>query len=236
VTNPDTRVAITFDVFDALLPIATAGPQGGSDFTVLSYTPVSGIALEGCDTLDPSCSEALTPVEVSDDAGQATLTVPGSFNGFFEFTGTGYLPSKLYTGQLLADASAFAPPVAIIGTEQVALLASAVGVPMELNPEAGVGHAFFQVYDCFDRHAAGVAFTLAIDAGPQTVQWYLKNSLPSTTATETDSVGSGGAVNVPAGAVTVTATLVATKRTIGAISAVITAGGTTFAWVRVRTH
>jgi len=57
------------------------------------------------------------------------------------------------------------------------------------------------------------------------VQWYLKNSLPSTTATETDSVGSGGAVNVPAGAVTVTATLVATKRTIGAISAVITAGG-----------
>ena len=117
------------------------------------------------------------------------------------------------------------------------LLATAIGVPMELDPDAGVGHAFFQVYDCFDRHAAGVAFTLAIDAGPKMVEWYPRRTgFPSTTATETDSVGSGGAVNVPAGAVTVTATLVATTRTIGAISAVITAGGTTFAWVRVRTH
>ncbi len=173
---------MTFKVFDALSPITTAGPQGGTDFTVVSYMPVPGIAVQACDPLDPSCAKAGPPV-VSDDAGSATVTVPGTFGGSFSFVGAGYLPSKLYTGQLLADASVFEAPVAVLGTQETSLLALYVGVPLELDPDAGVGHAFFQAYDCFDRHAAGVTFALSVDGGAQTVQWYLsgQSELPSVT-------------------------------------------------------
>jgi hypothetical protein len=236
VTDPNAQVAITFTVFDALAPITTAGPQGGTDFTVLACSPVSGISFRACDALDPSCAKPVTPVVITDDAGQATFSVPGSFAGFYQFSGPGYLSARVYTGQLLAGAPTFAAPCALLGTQETSLLANAIGVTMSLDPDAGLGHVFFQSYDCFDRHAPGVTFTIAVDAGPQTVQWYAKNQLPSTTARETDSLGAGGAVNVPAGALTVTATLAATKRTLGAVNTVISAGGTTFAWVRVRTH
>ena len=236
VTDPHTQVAITFKVFDALSPITTAGPQGGSDFTVLAASLVPGISLEACDALDPPCARPITPVVVTDDAGAATLSVPQSFVGFYQFFGPGYLSAKVYTGQLLADASTFAAPSALLGTQEVSLLANAIGVPMSLDPDAGLGHAFFQAYDCFDRHAQGVRFAISVDGGPSTVQWYAKNQLPSTTSGQTDYLGTGGAVNVPAGALTVTATIVATNRTLGEMNTVITPAGTTFAWIRVRTH
>jgi hypothetical protein len=236
VTDPGAQVAVTFTVFDALAPITTAGPLGGTDFTVLACSPVSGISFKACDALDPPCAKPVTPVVVTDDAGQASFSVPETFTGFYQFSGPGYLSARVYTGQLLAGAPSFAAPCALLGTQETSLLANAIGVTMSLDPDGGLGHIFFQSYDCFDRHAPGVTFSIAVDAGPQTVQWYAKNQLPSTTARETDSLGAGGAVNVPAGAVNVTATLASTKRTLGAVNTVVSAGATTFAWVRVRTH
>ena len=227
---------MTFFVADALLPITTAGPQGGSDFTVLGYTPVSGITVVACNALDVLCSEPVTAAPVSDDAGGATVVVPDDFAGFFQFTGPGYVPSKAYVGHLLADASTFQAPFPILATSATLTLAGALGVPMILDPEAGVGHFFFQVYDCFDHLAPGVSFSLAIDPGPDTLQWYLTTGIPSTTATQTDSRGAGGTLNVPAGAVLVTATLAATQTTIGTVNTVIDPGWATYGWVRVRTH
>ena len=173
---------------------------------------------------------------VSDDAGIANITLPGTFTGFLQFSGAGSLPSTVYPGQLLADASSETFPLAVLGASEGQLLAASLGVPFETNPEAGVGSAFFQVYDCNDDLAPGVSFTMAIDAGPETVQWYSNNQLPSTAATQTDSLGAGGAVNVRAGALAVTATLVASNRTLGTTNAIINAGGLTYAWFRVRTH
>jgi hypothetical protein len=236
IPDPKARVAITLTLFDALKPITTAGAQGGTDLQVISYTPASGISLEACNVLDPQCASPVTPLVVSDDAGVAHVNVPGDFAGFFRLSGAGYLPSALYPGPVLADASTGSVPTAMLKKNDTQLLAVAIGVPLETDPDAGVGHAFFQVFDCFDRQAPGVVFTLDVDGGSQTVQWYTKNDLPSTTAKETDTLGAGGAVNVPAGALTVTATLAATKQTLGTVNTVITAGGTTFAWVRVRTR
>jgi hypothetical protein len=236
VTNPNARVAITFNVFDALSPITTAGPQGGSDFTVLQIVPVPGISVEGCQALDPSCAKPATGLMVTDDAGQATVTVPQSYDGFFQFLGTGYLPSKLYPGHLLADASTFQPPFALLGIQETSLLALDLKVTMDLDPDGGVGHAFFQAYDCFDRHATGVSFSITADGGPNMVQWYTKDELPSVMETTTDSLGAGGIVNVPVGGLTVTATLPATKRTIGVVNIAISPGAASFAFIRVRSH
>lgn len=94
----------------------------------------------------------------------------------------------------------------------------------------------FEVYDCFDQHAAGVSFTMSIDAGPPTVQYYVADNIPSTAATQTDSLGIGGALSVPAGPMTVTGTLVGAQRTLGSVQTVVLAGGVTLALWRVRAH
>jgi hypothetical protein len=237
VLDPSQTVKVTFKAFDALSPITTAGDQGGDDFTVINCTPVPGISLQACNALDPDCANPLpNPVAITDDSGVASVTVPATFAGFYLFNGPGYLTARVYTGQLLPGAKTFSPPSALLGTQETSLLAQAIGVPISLDPDGGVGHAFFQSYDCFDRHAAGVSFSISSDAGPQTVEWYAKNQLPSRTSGQTDSLGAGGTVNVPVGAMIVTATLVATNRKLGEVNTVITPAGTTFAWFRVRTH
>jgi hypothetical protein len=228
-------VAITFKTYDVIDPITTAGSTGGSDFTVLSFVPLSGIAIEGCDNLDPSCAMPATPLETSDDAGETTLTVPDNFNGYFKLTATGYLPFDLFPGQLLADASTFAPPVSMITPVAAISLADAIGAAPDLDAGANVGAVFVGIYDCSDRYAAGVSFSSSATTA-STVPFYIASGLPSSTAKETDSSGTWGAVDVPVGSLTITATLVATNRTLGSINVTIRAGGAATAWIRARTH
>jgi len=228
-------VAITFKTFDALDPITTAGPTGGSDFTVVSFVPLPGIAIEGCTFSDTSCSMPATPVGTSDDAGEATLTVPDNFNGFFSLTRTNYLPLAHYPGPLLADASSFAPAVSMIEPQAAISLAEALGATAELDAGASVAAVFVEMYDCFDRYAAGVSLAMSA-TDSTTVPFYIASGLPSRTATQTDSSGTGGAVNVPVGPLTVTATLAATNRALGSVEVVIRPGGATSAWIRARTH
>jgi hypothetical protein len=165
-----------------------------------------------------------------------TVHVPGDFDGFHRFTLDGYLPATLYAGPVLADASTQSLLTAMLKKNDTALLAAAIGVPLETDPDSGVGHIFIQVFDCYDRHAPNVVFTLGVDGGKETVQWYVRNGLPSTTAKETDTLGAGGVINVPQGGVNLTATIEGTKQTIGTVNAVVSPGATTFAWVRVRTR
>ena len=77
---------------------------------------------------------------------------------------------------------------------------------------------------------------MSIDAGLPTVQYYVADNIPSTTATQTDTLGIGGALNVPAGPMTVTGTLAGTQRTLGSVQTVVLAGGVTLAFWRVRAH
>ncbi|HEY2518106.1 MAG TPA: hypothetical protein VGI39_44860, partial [Polyangiaceae bacterium] len=237
-TDPNAQISVTFKVFNALKPITTAGTSGGDDFTVLSYTPIAGVSVKTCDALDPFCAgDAATPV-TSDSSGLATLTVKGDFNGFFKFEANGYLTSSLYAGQLLPDASGFSPPFGYLDLDQTASLASAIGVDMPTDPDASVGHAFFQAYDCHDRHAAGISFSISVDGGANSIQWYTQGSgtAPNTSATATDSIGAGGIVNVPVGVVVSTATIASTGQVIGTVTTFIRPGAAMFAWFRPRTH
>jgi hypothetical protein len=232
-----TPVAVTFTVLNALDPVVTAGSQGGTDFTALSYTPVPGVSVEGCNALDVFCTAPASSEAVSDDAGIATVVVPENFGGYFEFMNPGFLPSTLYPGRFLADASAFPATFGDLNTTATLSIASILRVPMLVDPEAGVGQAFVQVFDCFDRYAPGVSFTFGIvDAGPNEVQWYINDMFPSNGATQTDSQGTGGLLNVPAGSLLVTATLAGTTRVLGTANPLLRAGWVTYAWIRVRTH
>ena len=153
-------VTITFEMFDAIYPVTTAGPTGGSDFTVISFDPLPGVSIEACDPGDLLCSAPVTPIVTTEDAGVATLSVPGNFTGFFKFTAAGYLPSYTYQGNFLADASTLTPPAAMLAPPDAITLAGSLDAIVDLDAGSSVGLVFFEVYDCFNRHGAGVQFAL----------------------------------------------------------------------------
>jgi hypothetical protein len=224
-------VTVTFKIFNALDPVVNEG------VTAASYTPVPGVSVEGCNSLDVLCTSPITPQAVSDDAGEATVVVADSFGGYFQFVGPGFLPSILYPGRLLADASTFQPDLGALNTSATLAIASILQVPMLVDPEAGVGQAFAQVYDCFDQLAPGVSFTFGlVDGGPNAVQWYQSSGFPSKYATQTDSQGTGGTLNVPPGSLLMTARLAGTTRILGTANPLIRPGWVTYAWIRARTH
>ena len=129
-------VAVTFTAFSPLQVVVSGGSQGGSDLDLTSYTPVTGVAIQACNMLDPQCAAPLTPAGMSDGEGQATLTVQGNFSGFFELTGSGEVASQLYAGRLVADASTLALPVPVFTTSALSLLEEGLGT--EINPGAGL--------------------------------------------------------------------------------------------------
>lgn len=203
---------------------------------MLSYAGVPGVAVQGCNALDVVCSAPISGPVVTSDAGEATIVTYDNFDGFFQFSASGYVPATLYMGNLAPGISTFAPPAEILSTAGAGSFSAALGVPISLDAGAGVGLVFLQVFDCFDRHAAGVTFTMS-SVGPDTVLWYGQNAIPSTSARQTDSLGTGGAVNVPAGSLLVTATLAATGQTVGTRDIfVVRDGQMTTGWVRAQTQ
>ncbi len=135
-------------------------------------------------------------------------------------------------GPLLAG-SAAPTPAPMLTQNGVALLATAIGVPFVNDPDAGVGHLFLNVFDCHDLHAAGVTFSIT-SRGPDTRAFYTKGGLPSTTTGRTDGLGAGGAVNVPVGVATISATLAESQRALGSINVVIRGGEATLGLIRPR--
>jgi hypothetical protein len=191
--------------------------------------------VKACNVLDPACAAPAAAQVTTDDGGIADLTLKGDFTGFYQFARADLLPTTLYTGQLLAGDTDTKVPAPLLSVNAVRLLASSIGVSFDLDPDGGVGHLFVNMFDCQDRHAPGVEFTIS-NRGAQTTTFYTKSGLPSTSATQTDTLGAGGAVNVPVGLITVSATLAGTTRSIGSLNVVIRPGGATFAWVRPRVH
>jgi hypothetical protein len=233
IPNPTEHVAVTVTAFDALQNVTTSPV---SDLIPVTYSAVSGASIAACPILQPTCPSPVANA-TANDAGVATMSLPDSFSGFFKLSASGYLPSATYPGNLLAGAATESIPTAMLAIAELNELSAVLGVPVYSDVDSGVGSAFFLAYDCFDHHAAGVTFTLASDAGgPNTVQWYSINTVPSTNATATDSLGAGGVVNVPVGSLRVTATIAATGQVLGTVNPIVTAGSTTLSFVRVRTH
>ena len=235
--RPATPVAITFDMFDAINPVTTAGPTGGSDLTVISFDPLPGVSIEACNSGDVLCSTPVTPVETTEDAGVATLTVPGNFDGFFKLTAapaTSPRTSIRGTSSPTHRPSRRRPRCSPPRTRSTSPVRSARSWTSTLARAWG---------SCSSRSTIASIGTarssnspLSVDAGATTVPFYLADGLPSRTATETDSIGAAGVVNAPIGTMTITATLAATNQTLGSFTVDIRAGGTTSGWVRVRSH
>jgi hypothetical protein len=183
---------------------------------------VSGADVKACGKADATCASPLTTGK-SDTMGNLTLTLDAGttgFDGYFDIKQSSYVPTLLYFGHPLFDDTAELGP--LVSTASFGLLGTLLGV----QPDPARGHMTLLALDCDGHTADGVTF--AVSAGDaKTKTFYVEGSLPSSTATETD--GSGGAivVNVPAGMVTITATIASSKKQIGKADVLVRAGSIT---------
>lgn len=227
-------VTVSLTTYNALDQVETSGAvNSGTDLTLVTYTPVGGLAVAACDSLDSQCASPVAAT-TSDDGGVASLSVPDNFAGYFQITGTGMSAEDVYLGALPTSGATFAAPAPTFSVIALSLLATGLGVPSDLD--AGAGALVFEAYDCADRLAVGVAFqTPGTVIGKNVVEWYADtNQIPVTSLSQTTGRGMGGVMNVPAGAATVNAVVASSSHPIGSASVIVRAGDLTTVLFRAR--
>jgi hypothetical protein len=232
--DPTTQVAVDIVTYDPLASgTLPAGVDGGSDLILASgYTGAPGVSAEACSPLDVFCAYPRTQGAVTDDSGTARLTLPGDFSGYYQLERPDLFPSLLYTGRFVAGDTHVTYPEAAPTKAELSALSLAFHVAVNEQADAGPGYLTAIVFDCNDRRASGVSFSLTnVSAG---VQIYLQNGIP-TNATQTTADGAGAFMNVPQGSVTLASTLVTEgNRSLGTTNVYVRSGSLTNVFVRPR--
>jgi hypothetical protein len=233
-SDPSATDQVTLVMFDPFQPYTLGGAvDGGNDLQFIQGTPVSGMAVQPCATLDPACANPVAPAVLSDDAGIATLSVNGAFSGFYSMKKSDSFPTLFYPGRLLASEPTASYPTAALPFSVASELGAAIGVTVSTDADAGVGHIFMAIFDCQDRHAAGVSAALNTDAG---TQFYQANGLPTTSATQTDISGTSGWINVPIGSVTVQVDILGQTLQLPPYTVYVRPASETLLYIRPRTR
>jgi hypothetical protein len=206
-SDPTLTVNVQFLVFDPTMGKGdkVGSPDGGgpSQLTLVppTYDPVAGVLVEECDALDPTCSNPMLE-DTTNDQGIANLAANGAFSGYFLMLGPNShpaYPSLQYPGRFVQGEPNLYFGMAPLYIAEAQDLGVLVGLPKADPPDSSVsGQLFFQAFDCEDRHAPNVVFTVSPPGG---AAWYLSDGLPSATATQTDAKGTGGVLNYPAASV-----------------------------------
>lgn len=218
--------------------------------------PVTTVTVKACPNVtDPSCA---LPVGTAptDATGMVKLKLPttnGPFAGYFLITptlpdagvrtdasggggadgsspeggagdGSTYVTSRIYYSDD-PIATDFTDTWALFTNAEEATLASVFQLP-PADPSLGI--ALLTVIDCTGQPAAGVSVEVDT-ASTETEGFYVSQGIISSTATQTDSSGIAGFVNVPTGARTFTAEFATTRATLGTLSAYLFPGAATYA-------
>jgi hypothetical protein len=240
VLDPNLRVDVKVLVMNALDQSVSAGSvDGGSDLDTISGVGLPGVAVRTCAVRDPDCING-SAAEITDDGGRVDFVMSGDFEGFLDFRRPDLVPSTLYPGNLLSGQTTANFPAFLIDTQTfVALAESASSTPPCVDEDGGLGHVIVTIYDCHDHQAPGVSVTYDNHAS-SILPFYFKGGFPSTTASQTDSFGLAGAINIPQGSLDVSASFHppgdAAAIPVGNVNIVVRPGGITFAWIRARTH
>ena len=132
-----------------------------------------------------------------------------------------YAPSALFFNPPIKNDLIVPIPLPLVPTSSVLSLIQASGA--QFDPTTGL--VFVTAHDCSGGPTAGVSFNVDKHQDRVTVL-YLENGLISSTATQTDSSGLGGIINVPSGFVNVEGTIGnddGTRRRMGAFGVQVTA-------------
>jgi hypothetical protein len=233
--DPASQVDVQILLYDAFGSYTFGGTiDGGNDLTLAEYTPQPGVSVTACSPLDPSCVNPLAGPVTNDDAGVASLSVPGDFTGFYALSRSGSLPGLFYPGTRLIAGGPTSFPTSMVSTANFMLLQASLGIPANGDTDAGPGLVSLTQFDCNDRHAAGVVFATSPSA-ERTL--YVHNMLPTASDGGTAAEGAGVLINVPAGTANVTSALAGPNgRVLSTTSVLVRSGHITLVELRPRTH
>lgn len=200
------------------------------DITVVDFAadpdrPLQDVMVKACSGIDPACVRGLIDDDTSDGDGQVSLTLPEAFEGFFTFEGSGYLPTTVQWSEPVSRVLDWKHYQ--LDAASVRALARATGVhktpEQEFDP--AVGHLIFRIQSCVPLRylindafpladAANVAIEFEPNDGASDVFYLSDTGAVSASLKATSRAGVGGAFNVPAVNLNVTATNVADGRVV----------------------
>jgi hypothetical protein len=188
---------------------------------IITSKPVSGLTAQLCRKLDTTCSSPLLTNLVTDSSGKMTFSIESGFDGYLASTSGGIMPFLYYFYPPLTS-NREVPNVPILQESALAMFATLAGG--NINPDRG--HVMARAYNCVPQTAEGVHFSSA-ESDSATSAFYMIKGYPTTKASETDSSGNGGLINLPPGTATLTGKL-DNGETMGTIGVMTVAGRMTF--------
>lgn len=191
----------------------------------LSLAPITGVSTRVCAKLDLTCAEPIAQV-ITNDEGHVVVPVPAGFAGYLQLEDDRFLPALYFLPQVLPENGEL-EPIPLLGKGVVDGLAVSLGATLDRKR----GHMMLIAEDCFGAALPGVTFKSTM-ADKTTIQFYVRNLLPSTSVTETAEIGNGGYLNFPAGNAVIDVTMNATMLKLTTFSVVVRAGFITVAYVR----
>ncbi|HKP63362.1 MAG TPA: hypothetical protein VJV78_41790 [Polyangiales bacterium] len=193
----------------------------------LSRAMIPNVHMLACNKLDLMCMQPVGDATSGAD-GVLRIMVPANFMGYLQQTerrdyapAMYFLPTTLPADGML-DNFPLLPSGAIIN-----VLALSLGGT--LDPARG--HMMLIADDCAGDPQAGMTFDIP-QKDSKTVQFYVVDQVPQTTAKETPSEGDGGFLNVPAGTAVIKATVAKTGLESATVSVLIRAGFMTVTYIR----
>ena len=191
----------------------------------LSLNAVSGVSAKVCQKLDLTCKTPLSTVTTGAD-GHVVVTVPATLAGYLQLDADTYIPALYFLPTVLPSDGKL-DPIPLLGSSVTDGLAFSLG--SSLDPKRG--HMMLIAEDCFGAALAGVSFS-SNTADKSTIQFYVRDLLPSTTETQTAEIGNGGYLNFPPGNAVIDLTLVAKKLHLTTVSVAVRPGFITVAYIR----
>ncbi|HVZ35070.1 MAG TPA: hypothetical protein VG963_21740 [Polyangiaceae bacterium] len=191
----------------------------------LSLSPLSGVRASVCQKLDLDCVTPVTQATTGRD-GQLTFQVPHDLAGYLRIEDSRFFPALYFLPAVLPSDGQL-DPVPLLDVGVVDALALSIG--SDIDPQRG--HMMLIAEDCLGAALAGVTFkTPQQDAA--TIQFYVRDLLPTTSATETDDIGNGGYLNFPAGSAVIDVTKVDLNLKLTTSSVVVRPSFITVAYIR----
>jgi hypothetical protein len=192
----------------------------------LSLNPLVGIHASVCQKLDLQCTARVAEATTGAD-GKLTFTVPATFSGYLKVEDSKYFPA-MYMLPAALPADGVLQPFPLLSA---GLIVDALALALGTGIDPRRGHLMLVSEDCMGAALPGVSFK-SPQQDSRTVQFYVRDLLPSTSATQTAEVGNGGYLNFPAGTGVITLEQVATKLRLNTVSIVVRAGYISVAYIR----
>jgi hypothetical protein len=185
---------------------------------LFTQTAAQGVTLKLCNKYDTPCATPLS-IPTQDAQGFVTVTLPSDLEAYLDVQGGDYVPSIVFLDHVNA-----AKNTDILLVPQTAAVGLANTAKVTLDPTKAI--LLVRTVDCTGARTDGVSTTL-FPLGMAT-RFYTINQTVTPNATETDSGGNAGFVNVDPGPPAITATIGPSGKEIGKISTLVRAGYLTF--------